>query len=237
MHDYERTKAWHRANALAWWVAATLARRNSRLIVWEHHPKDGFYDCLGLRDGELSHLGIRSDVNRGGGSVHVHGEPMWSSEPLHALLSAAEPLEIVKKVEQQARWQSGRRATTGRSLTYRVIAQVLQSLVDDRHHWDVRQIRDRDHWGYGEAYPEPAVLDGFARGRQLLETLPRGGSMFHPWENVWLLTRDDEPVAAFDTEGRVVVGDQPVAPMMPMYEAAGRRIFPVIARTLGEMLP
>lgn len=237
MSDSGHTKAWQRASALSWWIAATLARRNSRLLVWNHFPLGGFYDSLGIRDGELSDFGVTVDLNRNGGSVHVHGERSWQPVTLHTLLSADEPFEVIERVEGVAAWHVGRRATKPRSLTYRVIAQVLQSQVDDRHRWDARSIAPEEMWGYGASYPEPDVLDGFAEGRALLATLTPGRTGFHPWENLWVLSRDEQPVAVLDTDGRIVIGDRPIASMMSIYQQSGRRIAPVIAQTLAAVLP
>ncbi|MCH1883958.1 hypothetical protein [Agrococcus sp. ARC_14] len=218
-------------------MAATLARRNSRLIVWNHFPLDGFYDCLGVRDGELSDFEVRVDLNRNGGSVHVHSEQPWQPVALHTLLTADEPFDVIKLVEKVTAWPMGRRATTPRSLTYRVIAQVLQSQVDDRHRWDARLVVPREMWGYNASYPEPNVLDGFAEGREMLATLSPGRTKFHPWENLWVIFRDEQPVAVLDTDGRIVIGNRPIASMMPIYLQNGRRIAPVIAQTLAAVLP
>lgn len=232
MND-DRTKAERRLSAMAWWVAATLARRNDRLLVWHSRPLDGFYDCLGVREAEPLQIGTAIEMNRHHGSVHMHNGPEWTPVALGELLLADEPMALVQQIETAAAWTPGARRTTPRSLAYRVIARVLQSLVDERQDWDAELTRPSADGGL---FRDAALVEDFPFGREMLATVPQEGrTTFAPFEHVWVLLRGGEPMALVDTLGRVATRDG-VTHMMPIY-ASHRRLEPVIHAALGDVLP
>jgi hypothetical protein len=56
-----------------------------------------------------------------------------------------------------------------------------------------------------------------------------------PGYRFWALLRDQNPVAVFETTGLAFVGDQRLD-LMDMYRR-DRRLFPVIAAVVGDILP
>ncbi len=197
----------------------------------------GFYDSLGIRDGELRDFGSTVDINRPG-SLHVHADRDWRPVGMSEMLQLDEPFALVKRVESAAGWAKGHAVTTPRSLTYRVIANVLQSQVEDKHAWDARHVRPSTAAldETSELYLPPSVIEGFPGGVELVSSRDETRTMFEPWEHIWVLLRGEAPVAIFDTEGRVATFHG-THEMMPIYKAEGHRLGSVIAATLGRTLP
>lgn len=118
-------------NAQSWWIASELCRRDSTLRIDQDYA------------GGSRRLRVSRDLSRDmGGMPHVTLHPVrgveglgpaqWTSWPM--VLSENNPHAWVDRIESKFGWAPGPTpATTTRSLTYRVIAQILASTVNQRH--------------------------------------------------------------------------------------------------------
>ena len=161
--------------AASWDIAARLADVGPPdLRVYETHPGGGQYDCLTLA-GER----CRIDINRSG-SLHVHrGADVG---PLAGRDRIGEPdgtAQLAEQIGAAFGWRMDSPNMTARSLTYRLLARVLAARVHDDSAWDARgQYLDTAGMGGGLRWPLPS---------------PEMGRI--PANQVWVLTRDEEPLS------------------------------------------
>ena len=225
--------------AQSWWIASELVRRHPHLLIVEHHPMDGFYDSLGIVDLHGDKMKPIVDINRPG-SVHVHTDSAWNPVTLSEALSHESPHDVVKRVEEATGWGSPSAApkTTARSLTYRVIARVLASMVNDQYSWDVRTEWNPAQWEelLSNGAPAHGYVEKFPFAKYLAHSLPTLGLHGEPFIHLWALKRDDKPVAILDTSGRVVT-ESGYRDLLPTYRRNGRNLTRTIADALGEVLP
>lgn len=215
--------------AQSWWIASELVRRHPHLLIVEHHPM-GFYDSLGIIDLKSDNRDPVVDINRPG-SVHVHSSDEFESIGLVEALSFSNAHTVVKRVETAARWGTPAISpkTTARSLSYRVIARVLASMVNDRHEWEIRS----EWWGDD---PFRSDLEALPFAHHLANTAPKLGIQAEPFSQLWVLKRDHSPVAIFDSVGRVVT-ESGYRELLPIYRRTNRSLTWVIADALGDVLP
>jgi hypothetical protein len=231
--------------AQSWWVGAELVRRHPELILHEMHPGGGQYDVLAAftlpHDGALVHIML----NRAG-TIQVHISETPNSEPAITVigtwgvaLCAVNPHEIVKRIEDVAQLARPRKApkSTPRALAYRFIAALLNSTVNDRHVWDARNDfidSSGDDWGPGDTEVH-GFTDGFLEVREDFPTTPKIGLWQEPNSHFWAILRDQIPVAIVSIEGRVYSngGRHDLA---EAYAANGRRMLPLVANILGDLL-
>ncbi len=218
--------------AQSWWIAAEIARRNPHLLVWEHHPGGGQYDCLALVDERDMTAGAVVDLNRHG-SLHVHRPESRMVATWADVLAADDPHRIVKALETSARLRPDGGLTTARSLVYRVLARALAGLVDDEHRWDARSaVEDTSD---GEGGPR-GYLDRFPSARTAAASARRLGWWLEPHSHYWALTRDDHPIVLLDVHGQLHTPDGSVN-LMQAYRAHGSHLGRTVAQALSSFLP
>ena len=154
-------------NAGSWHVAAEFVRAFPNVRVFHTHPGGGQYDCLSIVGDALS-----IDINRAGGSIHVHDSPAGARSPLipgpewqDLLLRGTAPRELAQRIASGCGldWPKTTPSTRPHVLVYRVIAQVLEGAVFDPAHWDATtQFFDSsggmgDHMGV-TPHPEISML-------------------------------------------------------------------------------
>ncbi|MFI8588453.1 hypothetical protein ACIGG9_26855 [Pseudonocardia alni] len=222
--------------AQSWWIASEIVRRSPELFLIETHPGGGQYDCLSLMRRTSTETTTLIHLNRVG-SIHAHdgsGRSLlitWSEA-----LAAAGGHNVVRRLEVTAGLHPARQApaTSPRVLTYRVIARILTSLVDDRHFWDARsgQLDSSGMDSVASAGPEvtrfPSVQNAL-RERRLDDPLDPPGCRF------WLLLKDSEPVAVLDTSGHLHLPGRPPKELLPMYRES-RSLTTTIGSALGGVL-
>jgi hypothetical protein len=183
----------------SWWIASELVRRHPRLRLIETHPGGGQHDCLTLVEGRSADPDTLVVLNRAG-SIHVLNgacEPFsWGT-----VFAAGGGHHIVGRIEAAADLHPTAPAppTGPTALTYRILARILTSLVDDRHAWDARN-GQIDSSGYGGGHRSE-----LGRFPSVLEALcdVRPDDIFHePSYRFWILLRDADPIAVLDTDGR-----------------------------------
>ncbi|MFG1636984.1 TY-Chap2 family putative peptide chaperone [Pseudonocardia alni] len=223
--------------AQSWWLASELVRRHPHLLVLETHPGGGQYDCLTLVErGSVAPVGLLQ-LNRAG---RMHVEPhLGQFEPVEwiEMLTTDDGHSALRTLEQRAglRPPVPRAPATGpHTLSYRVLARILASLVDDRHAWDVRN-GQLDSSGYGGG-PRPG-LDRFPSVREGLCDVRASDLLGEPAYRFWLLLRAEDAVAVLDTDGRVHFTDRDPVELLPVYRENGSRLTTLVGRVFGHVLP
>lgn len=194
--------AWRFVIAQSWWIAAELCRRHPLLRAYEMHPAGGTADVLrvwGPRRGALGETDVLVDLNRAG-SIHLEDQ-LGSRITWAEVMAAQSPHLIMKRIEDAHGRRLVRQApsTTATSLVYRVIAQLLNEKLNDRHQWDVRMEfhdssgdEDSSENGYVQTIPSATAAFTSARSR---------ASVVDPGEHFWAVLRDDECRAVLDDAG------------------------------------
>lgn len=234
MNDLTHEPALKHQAAQSWWIASELARRHPHLFIVEHHPMDGHYNSLGLVDLNADKHAVVVDINRPG-SVHVHQSGAFIPIGMPQALSFDNAHDVVKRVELAAHWGEPTTTpkTTARTLTYRVIARVLASMVNDRHQWDVVTEWDDNEWNESSANGH---FESIPLARYLIDTAPSVGVFGEPWVHFWALQRDGKTVAMLDTAGRVATASG-CRELLPSYRNVNGSLTRVIADALGDVLP
>ncbi|NHF63745.1 TY-Chap2 family putative peptide chaperone [Microcella pacifica] len=227
--------------AESWWIASELVRRHPGLVVHEMHPGGGMYDVLCLfdpRDGDMWQQ-VCIMLNRAG-RIQVHHPP--GSETRDAIvttwaesLAANDPHEQIKALEVSARLEHPKETPTSRpiTLTYRLIATLLNITLKAKERWDVR-----NEFIDSSSDDEQEVLghiDKFTPLREHLRGAATLGLPHEPESHCWIVLRDDEPVAAITVDGRAYTRDRAVN-LLPAYERAKRSILRLATETFGDLL-
>jgi len=226
-----------------WWVVSEIIRRHPELQLEETYPMDGFYDCLtihGVSNGQQVHI----DLNRNG-SVHVHPDDIGLAKA-DEFFTEADPHSIVKRIEHAAgvSAEGSVAPSTGRTLVYRVLAQVLTQLVTNKSAWGVRALTPvpQGH-AISIAVPDPEIRTSsplpsvFATPVDFeafvissgFRAVPRSGRF-------WALQRDGDVVAVLDTRGVVHTSASRIQ-LEPLYERVGRNLTQTVAVALESILP
>ncbi|MBW6439263.1 hypothetical protein KZ829_36680 [Actinoplanes hulinensis] len=215
----------------SWWLACQLIRRHPKILIVETHPGGGQYDCLTLIHNGQSVI----DINRAG-SIHVKNSSDSKPVTFEDLFVHDDSGEVVTAIERAAGMSSPSSAppSTPAVLTYRVLAQLMAITLNEKHRWDVRNERlDSSGMGGGAArgyladYPVAAARAREKRPDDLLGD---------PLYRYWGVLRDGKPVAVLDTDGFAYVAQQ-VLYLPEIYSASSRRLTPLMAATLGPLLP
>jgi hypothetical protein len=228
--------------AQSWWIAAELARRHPELVVHEMHPGGGQYDVLAVSTLPFAVANERVMLNRAG-SLQVHGgesNPHMTHIGSWAdVMGAENPHAVVKRIETVAQLRTIAKAppSTPRVLAYRFIATLLSATLNDRFQWDARNefldssgvvgLNDSAGNGFLSAFPE-ALRDARA--------VSKVGLPQEPESHFWAVLRDHVPVAIVSIEGRIYLHDRHFN-LADQYAATGRRMLPVVATVLSELLP
>jgi hypothetical protein len=222
--------------AQSWWIASEIVRRDPKLLIIETHPGNGMYDCLSLIRRTDTETPTLIDLNREG-RVHVHAAETFEPITWAGAFAARGGHDIVHALEKAAGLTPAAKAppTGPRVLTYRLIARILASLVDDRHQWDARngQLDSSGMDATNDHRPEllrfPSVVEALCDKRP--------DDLFgRPAYRFWTLLRDADPVAVLDTDGRLHLQDQPPIEVPPLYRRS-RSLTTVISEAMGHILP
>ena len=141
---------------LSWRFVAEFWRRfPNRFILIEAHPGSGQYDALALVTKEETPR-FAIDVNRGGGSVHIHKEAFGLGEDiilysdwLGRMLQPS-PAEFLDVICKEARLVPPKKlsASTPTTIVYRFIADFLAHSMGKLEKWECRSGYE-DTSGYG----------------------------------------------------------------------------------------
>ncbi|HEY0982936.1 MAG TPA: hypothetical protein VGE80_12465 [Schlesneria sp.] len=126
--------------SLSWRLITELWRRfPDRYALIETHPGDGQYDCLSLVEFS-DDLHSVLDINRGGGSVHVHcgrSPQSWAAWPDRMLADSCGFLdEIGAAIGLTTPEQLPKSTTT--TITFRFISEFLTHAIGRLEQWQCR---------------------------------------------------------------------------------------------------
>jgi hypothetical protein len=207
----------------------------------EAHPSGGLSDCLVLMT-KTENPTFAIDVNRGGGSVHIHkhafgvdGDMIIHSDWMSKMLGET-PKNYIDEIANETRLAQPDKlpSSTPTTITYRYISDFLTHSVSRVETWyclngfndssgHVGGVRDQLFKQF------PALHD-----RDVLRQCPpRHG---HYEYNYWFLVRNGDPVLCLDTNGRLFSTNGECYDLKSLYEQK-RRIWPLIYETAGNVLP
>ncbi|MCE3554511.1 hypothetical protein LWC33_24015 [Pseudonocardia sp. RS11V-5] len=222
--------------AQSWWIASELVRRSPKLLLVETHPGDGMYDCLSLVRRTDNVTTTLIDLNRED-RAHVHVAEAYEPITWADAFAARGGHDVVRSLEQAAGLIPAAKAppTGQRVLTYRLIARILTSLIDDRHEWDARSGQLDSSGMDATAAHRPELLHFPSVVESLRDSRP--DDLFgRPGYRFWMLLRDNDPVAVFDTDGRLHLPNRRPSELLPIYKRS-RSLTTVIGEVLGHVLP
>ena len=227
---------------LSWRFVTEFWRRfPQRFTLIEAHPGGGQYDCLVLMTkGQDPEFAI--DVNRGGGSVHIHkkafgldDDMLLYSDWVDRMLRSS-PDNFLEDVAHKAGLVPPNKlpTSTPETIVYRFISDFLTHSVGRRERWECRNGYE-DTSGYGggkrdylfEKFPSLGKVDNLRNITQLL------GEYAY---NYWFLIKNDDPILCLDTNGEVYRQDGIRYNLTNLYKYK-RRIWPLIFEVGRDILP
>lgn len=226
-------------NAESWWIASQLARRHPELLVYEMHPGGGQYDVLCVaRPEELATSAPGSSpkimINRAG-SIQVHdAERSVVVATWEQVLTSAHPHSAVLEIERHAKLTAPRVTPKAapRTLTYRVIAGILQVLVNDKQPWDVRC---ESFDSSGMSSEDHGYINSFPAAASSAVSTPRLGIYGEPTSHFWTLLRGKKPVAMLSIEGQFFPAHGEGSSLMDLYDSEGRNVRKTVAALLDTV--
>ena len=229
--------------AQSWFIASELVRRHPDLRLIETNPCDGQYNCLSLYGPQGTKPSALIQLNRNGSMSAMRDGEQVTSIPWSATLSQFAYSQATPALAYQALKQLEHHSGLGHpvatppsspaALSFRAIARVLTSLLNDKSVWDARNEReDSSGWsptdrGYVTQFPAAHAASRYARRDDILGV---------PTYRFWALLKDSEAVAILDTEGNTYTRDG-TEHLPTVYQATGRNLTLTIARALGPVLP
>lgn len=232
---------------MSWRIASTLARRHpERLRLVETHPGGGTYDCLSLYE-RVDHDHGDLYLNRGG-SATVLRMFDGTSGPGHmsqwrtiwAEAAVADDLRlVVKELERLCGLPSVRKLpmSTAEVLTFRLVSAFLTANAFSSAEWECRM-----------GYADTSGPLGSGVRREFFEPFPELRKRFsiqepkdfldEPAYRFWFLLRDSEPQVGFEAiTGLVETVEGDSYDLMSIYKSSGRRIWPLVMKVAGNLLP
>jgi hypothetical protein len=227
---------------VSWRLMTELWRRFPKHFdLIEAHPCSGQYDCLVLMTkGENPTFAI--DVNRGGGSVHIHknafdlGSRMVTHSDWTGELLGKSPRRFIDSIANETGLNQPCKlpASTPATIAYRYIADFLTHSVSTLDSWTCLN-GFNDSSGY-----DGGVRDSLFRkfpslhDREVLEQC--SGKYGYCEYSYWFLVKNGDPMLCVDINGRLFRPNGEFYDLKIVYKKE-RRIWPLIHQTAGDMLP
>jgi hypothetical protein len=231
------------AESISWCLAAELARRHPEQL-WIAHtvPITGTtYDCLTLwRPGDRGAVGPPIFQLNRGGSIHVHhrfdGTPIsdWPRWSWYDYLFA-DPYQFLLQLETAAGLPTIRKvpSTTPKTLVWRIIAQLVASSPRSVHMIDAVP-------GYADVSGFEGInndmFDAFPGARRAAATAHPDDPLDCPHRRFWFICVDGTPRVALATTGHAWMLGSIELDLMDEYDQADRRLGPVIAQLLQDII-
>jgi hypothetical protein len=222
--------------ALSWRLVTELWRRfPNRFFLIETHPGGGQYDCLSLIERNEDFHGV-FDVNRSGGSAHLHQgrtPQSWSDWVDRMLSDPRGFLDDVGKAYGLAAPKSLPKSTPS-TISFRYACEILTHAVGRLEYWECRNgFCDTSGWQGGKQDSWFACFPAIANTTppKVLEKRGMDGAYGY-----WFLLKDSTPVLCFDIEARLYKLDGNIYDLAVLYDGH-ERIWPVIAETAMDLLP
>lgn len=194
------------------------------------------YDVLSVaRDARQSPLDIA--LNRSGTLQLLNADgPNTVIGDWETALAADDRHEVVKQIELAAHLPAPATAlpSSRRTLAFRFIATALAAAINDREAWDCRSEAEDSGWGVQRR----GYLTKFPLAQATYASLRVEGWEFDQMRELhyWALLRGDQPVALICIDGHVYRADRDWD-LAKLYASVNRRMLPVVAAVLGDILP
>ncbi|WP_157155713.1 hypothetical protein [Diaminobutyricimonas sp. LJ205] len=221
-------------SAQMWWLASELARRHPHLMIGGVEVENS--RLLVLHD-EQDSMSIQWELD-GGCKYLVDGVVQRIS--WIEMMAAANPHEIVERIERATGLGVPRAMpeTSGRALTYQLIASALATAANDRHDWHAvpapMRFDGEPDSPYLEAFESvDAAVSGYIDAVTSDLAAGRPVYFFQPF---WVLLRDLEPVVILDTAG-VAHTYFAETELLPLYESINRNVTLTTMRVVGAYYP
>jgi hypothetical protein len=201
----------------------------------ETHPGGGQYECLSLIEFAADSHSVL-DVNRGGGSVHVHqgcnpqSWPNWFDRMLDDSRRFLDEIGDAIGIEAPKKLPKSTPAT----ISFRYICEFLTHAVGRLEQWECRN-GFCDTSGYGGGKQE-SWFASFPAVQADRPVKPLADGRFSPAYGYWFLLKNTEPMLCFDIDGQLHMRDGQVHDLATLY-AKHKRMWPMIADTALELLP
>jgi hypothetical protein len=227
---------------LSWRIIAELWRRFPRkFTLIEAHPGGGSYNCLGLvTKGSSPQFAI--DVNRDGGSVHIHKAAFGLSDDMTIIsnwvsrMLQPKPERFLDEIAKEARLVTPKKLppSTPATIVYRFIADFLTHSAGRLDKWECRNgYEDTSGYGGGKRENLFKQFPNLRKDDSLRHTM----LFLEQYEyNFWFLLKNETPVLCLDTSGMAYRTDGTSYDVGRMYKGK-RRIWPLIFEVAGDVLP
>lgn len=214
----------------AWWAGSELVRRHPELTLrGDDHMT--YLSLIRRNNGEVLAMINPSTFHVRGLGGRVRPQSFSGSD---GPLAAHDTREYIEKIEGALGLSSPKRApsSTAHALVFRLISTALAMQANASRVWDCRnEVVSEDnepfHRGWIERFPN--ALDDVRVAK--LEGWEGGLAQRH----FWAITRAGLPVALLSTDA-VLYREDSKFDLMFEYERAGRKLLPVLAETLGDLV-
>ena len=158
------------------------------------------------------------------------------------MLAADDPRDVLHKLQDRARLPRDGElpASTGEVLIYRLAAEFLSHATFARDRWELRSGYSDSSGGYGDPVRQH-LFDAIPATKPRLATPHADDAFGIAAYRFWFLLKDGEPQAAFErVDGAGTLwrrADGQRFDLAATYAAEHRRLWPLLWRTLGPLLP
>lgn len=218
--------------AQRWWIASELVSRHPDLFVVETKAGGGIFDCFSLVRPQGDGMELFAELVSNG-RIHSATNPDHEPVTWRQTMDAPDGLDTVRALEKATGLGEPTivSSTAGKVLTYRVLARVLGSLVNDRHAWDARY--GMEDWF--DRRSERRELDRFSSID--LDHFRQGDPFGRMSYRLWILFRDEEPVAVLDIDGQLHQQDRPPVDLSEVHRQSGSSLTATVGTSMGHLLP
>ena len=221
---------------LSWRLVCELWRWfPDRYFLIESHPGGGQSDCLSLIEFAAEPWSAL-DVNRGGGSVHVHQgrNPQSWSDWVERMLG--DPRRFLNEICDALGIDAPQKLpmSTPATISFRYIGEFLTHALGRLEQWECRNgFFDTSGYGGGKQESWFTCFPAVKAGRPVK---PLADGRFSPAYGYWFLLRNTEPMLCVDFDGQLYTRDGQVHDLATLY-AKHKRMWSLIADTALELLP
>ncbi len=230
---------------LSWRFVTEIFRRfPNKFTIIEAHPCSGQYDCLVLVLKDRNHtLNFAIDVNRGGGSYHVHqptfgiGDNIILYANWVVKMLGSSPAKFLDKVVSDVRLQIPQKLpiSSPETITYRFISDFLTHSIGRLDKWECRNgfFDSSEYSGINKGWFEnfPYLLQKDTGARNLKWCNDKSYAY-----NFWFLLKNSEPMLCLNKQGKAYDKRNNVYDLSILYKE-NRRIWSLITQVAGNILP
>lgn len=220
------------ATSQSWWIASELVRRHPHLeLVQAFDPVSG--GSLVVRD---KGSGFTVQLSAANG-IELLGSIIYQPLRWRDVFAQESPHETVKLLEVSMGLGAphSQPETTPTTLIYRVAAQALATMVNDRHSWSIVNL-DPETYGLTDSLHTvdvrgfPTVLESMCLQFEIAESMGKWAG----FSRYWSVLRDVGTVLILNSDGFVHTSGEPID-VMALYIARGRNLHETVATVLDAI--